>query len=469
MQKYINSVANNTGTPVVGASVLVKTYPGGVTASLYSTNSTSTALANPLTTDANGAFSFYAADGRYSLTITGTNITTQTINDVLLEDPTDGGSTGVFSTVTAGVGTPLAGTTNPIILAVSSANNYIQNYIYNTQAATSASADLIAYSDNSTDAHGWADLGFTSSAYADAVYTVTGPNEAYVFGSAPSGSGKTGNLVIATDSTGTANAIQFYTGGFTQAKGAYKLQVGATGVSVTNGTFTSRGITDNATATALTINNDNTATLGATSAKGGLIINGNNAASGGSYINLSANGANYAYLGNFSAIQGGAFSTNTLLQCGGGTFQVAIGGTALAAEFYGGGTNYLRFTGSATNPTISTSGAGSSLFMSSATGNVYLSGTAAATCGLQVGGTGLANHVVITDSATNPTIGTSGGNLAISTALVLSQTTLLSTSVALTNGAAAAAGTLTNSPAAGNPTKWIPINDNGTTRYIPAW
>ena len=42
-------------------------------------------------------------------------------------------------------------------------------------------------------------------------------------------------------------------------------------------------------------------------------------------------------------------------------------------------------------------------------------------------------------------------------------------SVALNNGAAAAAGTLLNAPAAGNPTKWIPILDNGVTRYIPAW
>lgn len=40
---------------------------------------------------------------------------------------------------------------------------------------------------------------------------------------------------------------------------------------------------------------------------------------------------------------------------------------------------------------------------------------------------------------------------------------------AITSGGAAAAGTLTNAPTAGNPTKWIPINDNGTTRYIPAW
>jgi hypothetical protein len=47
--------------------------------------------------------------------------------------------------------------------------------------------------------------------------------------------------------------------------------------------------------------------------------------------------------------------------------------------------------------------------------------------------------------------------------------TLISSSVALTNGAAAAGGTLLNAPAAGNPTKWVPIDDNGTTRYIPCW
>lgn len=37
------------------------------------------------------------------------------------------------------------------------------------------------------------------------------------------------------------------------------------------------------------------------------------------------------------------------------------------------------------------------------------------------------------------------------------------------NNAAANVGTLNNAPAAGNPTKWIPINDNGTIRNIPAW
>lgn len=43
------------------------------------------------------------------------------------------------------------------------------------------------------------------------------------------------------------------------------------------------------------------------------------------------------------------------------------------------------------------------------------------------------------------------------------------TGAAFTNNAAAAAGTLLNSPTAGDPTKWIPINDNGTIRNIPAW
>lgn len=46
---------------------------------------------------------------------------------------------------------------------------------------------------------------------------------------------------------------------------------------------------------------------------------------------------------------------------------------------------------------------------------------------------------------------------------------MIGTTTSYTNGAAASIGTLLNAPAAGNPTKWIPINDNGTTRFIPAW
>ena len=77
-----------------------------------------------------------------------------------------------------------------------------------------------------------------------------------------------------------------------------------------------------------------------------------------------------------------------------------------------------------------------------------------------------------TDTAGRFVIGTDPGGsdpLRIGGALTISSTRLMSTKTSFTNGAAAAAGTLTNAPAVGNPTKWIPIDDNGTTRYIPAW
>jgi len=59
--------------------------------------------------------------------------------------------------------------------------------------------------------------------------------------------------------------------------------------------------------------------------------------------------------------------------------------------------------------------------------------------------------------------------ITASTITALGGATFLTTSSALTDGAGAGAGTITNAPSAGNPTKWIGINDNGTTRYVPAW
>lgn len=59
--------------------------------------------------------------------------------------------------------------------------------------------------------------------------------------------------------------------------------------------------------------------------------------------------------------------------------------------------------------------------------------------------------------------------LQVNGTLSINSAVMLRTYTTFTNGAGAAAGTLANAPVAGNPTKWIPINDNGTTRYIPAW
>lgn len=48
-------------------------------------------------------------------------------------------------------------------------------------------------------------------------------------------------------------------------------------------------------------------------------------------------------------------------------------------------------------------------------------------------------------------------------------TALVTSFSALNDGAGVSLGTLSDAPAAGNPSKWIPINDAGVTRYIPAW
>lgn len=121
------------------------------------------------------------------------------------------------------IGTTL---TNPMIQATNSVNNFTQIALQNKSAGTSASSDHIAYPDNNTnDLTGFADMGMTSSGFTDAAYTVTAANEAYLFGSAPSGVSKSGSLVFATDSTGTNNNLDFYVGGFNKAKTAFSLRI----------------------------------------------------------------------------------------------------------------------------------------------------------------------------------------------------------------------------------------------------
>jgi hypothetical protein len=85
VQKYQNSVTNNNGQSLANLSVLVTNFPAGTPATIYSDNGI-TPVANPLTTDQNGAFGFYAADGHYSLTVSGAGIVPVTVSDILLVD-----------------------------------------------------------------------------------------------------------------------------------------------------------------------------------------------------------------------------------------------------------------------------------------------------------------------------------------------------------------------------------------------
>lgn len=138
------------------------------------------------------------------------------------------------TTLIVGSGSTLGGTTNPFLAVTGNTNQYIQQYIFNANSGTSASADFVAYPDNGLDTSGWIDTGITSSTFADAAYSVTTFNEGYVFMSAPNGASKSGNLVYATDSTGTTNSHQWYVGGFAQAKSAWKMQLTSTGLQLAN-------------------------------------------------------------------------------------------------------------------------------------------------------------------------------------------------------------------------------------------
>jgi hypothetical protein len=82
VQKHFDSIVDLKGNAVEGATVRISTYPAGVLATIYSDNDGVTAIANPVTTDENGYFEYYAADGHYTWLIT-TNVTTKTINDIV--------------------------------------------------------------------------------------------------------------------------------------------------------------------------------------------------------------------------------------------------------------------------------------------------------------------------------------------------------------------------------------------------
>jgi hypothetical protein len=48
-------------------------------------------------------------------------------------------------------------------------------------------------------------------------------------------------------------------------------------------------------------------------------------------------------------------------------------------------------------------------------------------------------------------------------------TAILHNSTTVTGGGTGNIPTLTAGPVTGNPTKWLPYDDNGVTRYIPSW
>src|SRR5947207_2643253 len=99
MQKYESWVVNLVGQPIASATVDV--YNVGTTVhptNIYSDNGV-TPTSNPLTTDANGHFQFWAPNGTYDLKVSGAGITAFTRGSMELFDAP--GTTGSGNVVLA--------------------------------------------------------------------------------------------------------------------------------------------------------------------------------------------------------------------------------------------------------------------------------------------------------------------------------------------------------------------------------
>jgi hypothetical protein len=296
--------------------------------------------------------------------------------------------------------------------------------------------------------------------------------------------------------TGTAGATT------TTVAIGYNIAVNATGFTSSN--------------QCVVIGTSTIASLGANVSMVGCIYIGHGAASGASNpaqnvaigvgTTSTTTGSNNVIVGNQAGQTGGAGGDQsnvvigTTAQCT-GSFNVVLGSRAVTSSLAANFGNVIlgANAGSSLGATLTNiflieastaigGGTGNApstlLYGQFGTGNLILGASSVAGGNRDLGGGTGTNTVKLingTIGGTNPSGGgyfyATAGNLhwvssaGIDTQLNVSAAGQLAANAiaAYTNNAGAAVGTLTNAPAAGNPTKWIPINDNGTIRNIPAW
>lgn len=170
MQKYANSVQLDTGKAIAGATITVTEYPSGDAATIYSDNGITAYGANIITADSTGEYSFYAANGHYSVKVT-TAYGIETLSDVILFDPDDV-ATASMSTDRV-LGRVAAGDGAPEQLTISQALDMV--------SADLAAGDIIYRSDT-----GWQRLEAGTAGY---VLNANGPLNAPSWEAAGAGAG----------------------------------------------------------------------------------------------------------------------------------------------------------------------------------------------------------------------------------------------------------------------------------------
>lgn len=97
---------------------------------------------------------------------------------------------------------------------VQGSDSFIQLAIANKNNGTSSSTDFIAYTHDGTNGNGWVDLGITGDAFSATEFGITGPNEGYIFMSAPRSNEKvvTHKVITSNVATITANGHGYSNG-----------------------------------------------------------------------------------------------------------------------------------------------------------------------------------------------------------------------------------------------------------------
>jgi hypothetical protein len=178
-------------------------------------------------------------------------------------------------------------------------------------ATNTGSTDFAAYPNNTLSdlSHGWVDMGITGDAFNDPAYTITTKNDAYLFGSAANAT-VGGNLVLATDWTGSYNDIVLGVGSFYANSEVARFH----GNSSNSGTFVVK----------LNTTNTASANTGAFQVWGGESISGNSYIGGGMIVNGSQTS-------NYDFKVRGTGTTNLLWARPNSTYDTVIVGSTLAA------------------------------------------------------------------------------------------------------------------------------------------
>src|SRR5579859_2548481 len=111
MQHYSSQAFTDIGKPAGGGTITVKVAGSNTNATIYSDDGIMV-KSNPFVTNNLGQFDFYAASGKYDITVTGTQITTYTLPNQVLFDPfeqTAADTGAVVKSITAGSGSVVTG------------------------------------------------------------------------------------------------------------------------------------------------------------------------------------------------------------------------------------------------------------------------------------------------------------------------------------------------------------------------